>query len=254
MKTRLRLQRNHQDDLPAAAHTAANDIATSQAHSPASGILHMQRTFGNAYMQRYLGALAEVKPAPNFISRDAPKGGNAGNAKPESSAPKRVQTLYYMTITTEDGKTIQGNGKGHGRDGKIEVLSFGRDSGRMSGRDSAKRDDTDKPKTTTTRKDGMVTTTIKDRMAYRMSKYPDNQSSVALLDALNKGTPVTIRIEVFRVEPDGLTSITQTVELNDAILTTFSIGTGGDQPIEELGVEAEQSSFTLPETQPETAK
>ncbi|MBL8145918.1 MAG: type VI secretion system tube protein Hcp [Anaerolineae bacterium] len=233
MKTRLRARRTHDEELttPSLAQHPTAELAR-----PVTGLAALQRTIGNAALQRHLQSQTTTA-APDMVQRDR-------NEKSPAPASKRTTTIY-LTLTTQDGKPIRGTSKRKGHTHQIELLSIQRDKqdNRVRGDREGQND------TTQDWHEGRSVMVEKKRIGYQLGKAVDVVSP-ELIQFMN-GKPLKMRIDFITTDEHGAESQGMTIELDGVMVVGYSTSGHSDDPqrtpMETLSIEADQTSTTMPE-------
>lgn len=240
MRTRLRAARTREDDLPQArSQSTPQPIPAPAAHS----LAHLQRTLGNASLQRYLGGHRSTSPTPDVIRRDAAK------VPPADAAPGTPRTIVFLTMTTSDGKPLRGTSKRKGHEGQFELESvqLGVSIANRSGRTVPGRRDAESE---TKHSEGGTTTTSKERVEFVVTRHMDDFSPTLVELTLN-GKGVKLKLEWVRIDQDGRETKHMTLESADGMFTSYHVGSADTgkhpMPLESVGVQLQGTTTTIPD-------
>ncbi len=170
----------------------------------AAPFMKLQRTIGNHALQRML----VVETSSRAIQRD-----HNENAKPADNQKSRFMALLTVTI---DGKKLKGTSKISGHEEAIELLNLSRGTGMPN--NQHREEET-------------------PQYEYLDLIKNIDGTSTAILDAAAKGTPITFKLVVGKVDNEGKFTSSITIESDDAIFSSYNSSSGGgDATIESFSI------------------
>ncbi len=242
MRTRLRAARTREDELPPTRSQSTPQPITAPA---TLSLAHLQRTLGNASLQRYLTGERSASPTADVIRRDTAKTAPADSA-PAADQPR---TIVFLTMTTSDGKPLRGTSRRKGHEGQFELLSVQRSDVGSPQRTRIGRNG-EPIEAKTTRGAGETTTTSNEDAEFVMTRALDDFSST-LMQMYAEGKGVKLKMEWVRFDENGRETKQMMIESADGMFTSYqlgSAGTGKDPgPLEVIGLQLRGLSFTLPD-------
>jgi type VI protein secretion system component Hcp len=163
-----------------------------------NAIMQLQRTIGNQAVQRLIGGDVQHDDGNSTIRRDSARGGSRAQA----SLPPIV-----ATITTERQGKIQGDSRIAGHEGKIEFQSLNHQGEKSNS------------------------------LTLSLTKYADS-SSEKFARAFREGENVkTAQFEFIRRNERGEVETERNMEFSDGMVANYTIGGGGDRPIDAIDIE-----------------